>query len=57
MLWTLNSPELFQLLVRRSGWSLDRYESWLAETLQAQLLTPAEPSKRARPNSATRPSG
>ena len=38
IVWTLNSPDVFQMLVRRCGWSLDRYESWLAATLAAQLL-------------------
>jgi AcrR family transcriptional regulator len=38
ILWTLNSPETFQLLVRRSGWSPERFELWLAATMQSQLL-------------------
>lgn len=38
IVWTLNSPEVFQLLVRRSGWDEARYEQWLAEALQSQLL-------------------
>jgi len=48
VLWTLNSPEVFQLLVRRSGWSLDRYEVWLAGTLQGQLLNPPKAMKPTR---------
>lgn len=39
VLWTLGSPEVYQRLVRKRGWSSDRYERWLAETLQDQLLT------------------
>lgn len=46
VLWALNGPEVFQLLVRRSGWSLEHYEAWLAETMRAQLL--AVPGRRVR---------
>lgn len=35
--WTLNSPEVFDRLVRRCGWSLDQYESWLVAQLTAAL--------------------
>jgi AcrR family transcriptional regulator len=38
VLWTLNSPEVFQLLVRRSGWPLKRYQSWVADALVRELL-------------------
>jgi len=31
--WAIASPEVHLLLVEESGWSLDRYERWLAETL------------------------
>jgi AcrR family transcriptional regulator len=34
----LASPELFHLLVVDRGWSAQRYQSWLAETLVVQLL-------------------
>ena len=47
ILWTLNSPAIFQLLVRQSGWSAGRYEQWLAETFQAQLLAPGAVSVRS----------
>jgi AcrR family transcriptional regulator len=36
--WTLTHPDLYQLLVRRRGWSLEAYERWLVETLCAQLI-------------------
>ncbi|HET7450885.1 MAG TPA: helix-turn-helix domain-containing protein [Gaiellaceae bacterium] len=36
--WTLTHPDLYQLLVRRRGWSPEAYERWLAETLCAQLI-------------------
>jgi AcrR family transcriptional regulator len=38
ILWTLIHPDLYHLLVRQRGWSLERYEAWLAEALAAQLL-------------------
>ena len=31
--WAIVSPEVFLLLVEESGWSHDRYETWIAETL------------------------
>jgi AcrR family transcriptional regulator len=38
ILWTLNHPAVWQLLVGERGWSADRYEKWLAESLRSQLL-------------------
>jgi AcrR family transcriptional regulator len=38
ILWSLIHPALWQLLVGERGWSTDRYEKWLAETLRSQLL-------------------
>ncbi|MGI8573773.1 MAG: TetR/AcrR family transcriptional regulator [Egibacteraceae bacterium] len=40
LLWTLNSPQLYELLVLQRGWSLARYEQFLAETWIHHLLTP-----------------
>jgi AcrR family transcriptional regulator len=36
--WVATSPEAFALLVRDRGWSLDDYEGWVRETLEAALL-------------------
>lgn len=36
----LASPELYRLLVIDRGWSQERYEQWLAESLRGQLLRP-----------------
>jgi AcrR family transcriptional regulator len=36
----LMSPEVYRLLVGDRGWSPDRYEQWLRETLIDQLLPP-----------------
>jgi AcrR family transcriptional regulator len=38
LLWTINHPDTWYLLVRRCGWTADRYERWVDETLSAQLL-------------------
>jgi len=38
VLWTLNSPELYELLVLERGWSIQRYGRWLAQQLSAALL-------------------
>jgi AcrR family transcriptional regulator len=38
ILWTLNHPDVWLLLVGERGWSADRFERWLAETTCAQLL-------------------
>jgi AcrR family transcriptional regulator len=37
-LWTLNSPELYDLLVGERGWSAQRYGRWVARQLAAALL-------------------
>ena len=38
ILWTLNSPEVWGLLVGQRGWSAKRWERWFADTSVAQLL-------------------
>jgi AcrR family transcriptional regulator len=38
ILWTLNHPSLYHLLVGQRGWSPDRYEQWLDDLLSSQLL-------------------
>lgn len=40
LIHALISPELYGLLVVDRGWSPDRYERWLTETLVDQLLAP-----------------
>jgi AcrR family transcriptional regulator len=39
MLWTLNHPSVYYLLVYERGWSEERYEQWLADAFVHQLLT------------------
>lgn len=38
VLWTLNSPELYELLVLDRGWSARHYGEWIAQQLTAALL-------------------
>jgi AcrR family transcriptional regulator len=38
ILWTLNHPDLWQLLVGQRGWTPDQYEQWFGDTACAQLL-------------------
>lgn len=38
VLWTMTARDVYSLLVLERGWSSDRYEAWLADTL-ALLLT------------------
>ena len=43
ILWTYSSPELYELLVIRRGWSAERYGRFVAQALIAALL-PAQDS-------------
>jgi hypothetical protein len=38
VLWSLNSPELYELLVIQRGWSSRRYGAWVAAALASALL-------------------
>jgi AcrR family transcriptional regulator len=37
-LWAIASPETYDLLVDRVGYTIDRYEDWLTNTLTSALL-------------------
>jgi TetR/AcrR family transcriptional regulator of autoinduction and epiphytic fitness len=39
ILWFYTGPWAYRAFVTGRGWTLDDYESWLAETLYAQLMT------------------
>jgi hypothetical protein len=41
VLWSMNSPELYLLLVGQRGWDPDRYQRWLADARRRLLLRPA----------------
>ena len=40
IVFVLNDPGLYHLLVGDRGWKAETFEAWLAETLRAQLLRP-----------------
>jgi AcrR family transcriptional regulator len=40
VLWTYSSPELYELLVIRRGWSVERYGQFIADSMIAALLPP-----------------
>ena len=46
VLWTINHPSTWQLLVARRGWTADQYEQWTADTACQQLLAPHADEKR-----------
>ncbi len=39
IMWTYSSPELYELLVERRRWSLDRFAGFIADALGAALLS------------------
>src|SRR6266536_701964 len=45
ILWTINHPHLWHLLVDERGWSPEQYEQWCAELACAQLLQRAAGSE------------
>ena len=50
ILWTINHPNTWQLLVTQRGWTPEQYEKWAADTAITQLLKPplGEPSPTRR---------
>jgi hypothetical protein len=40
ILQALCLPEVFDELVRRSGWSADSYQAWLLQALKRELIEP-----------------
>jgi AcrR family transcriptional regulator len=46
ILWTYSSPELYELLVLRRGWTAERYGRFAAQAMTAALLQPAAPETR-----------
>lgn len=45
LLWTLNHPAVWQLLVVERGWSPQRYEEWLGDAASAELLGAPHPAR------------
>lgn len=49
LIWAVERPEVYRELVITRGWSPERYEAWLAETLKHQLLgTSARSAKQTK---------
>ena len=44
ILWTISSPDLYELLVLRRGWSVDRFAAFQADQMIAALLPPEAPA-------------
>ena len=40
ILWTLNHPDVWLLLVGERGWTPGQWERWFAATAREQLLGP-----------------
>ena len=40
ILWAVNHPDVWHLLVHECGWTPEQYEEWTADTVCAQLLGP-----------------
>ena len=38
ILWTVNHPDVYWLLVNERGWTPEQFEQWLAAALRSQLL-------------------
>jgi AcrR family transcriptional regulator len=38
ILWALNHPDVWQLLVTKRGWTAERWEQWFADSSSGQLL-------------------
>jgi AcrR family transcriptional regulator len=43
VVWVLNDPGLYHLLVHDRGWTPVQFQQWLAEALEGQLLPPRLP--------------
>ena len=54
VVWSLNSPEFFLLLVEQRGWSHEEFERWLADAWVRLLLEP-EPRIIRAAHSVVRP--
>lgn len=48
IVWLLNDPGLYHLLVQRRGWTVERFQAWLVETMSRQLLPDQDQERRRR---------
>ena len=56
ILWMLTGRDVYRMLVPERGWSPQKYQDWLADTLVHCLLTPGE-EKRADAAQSDEPGG
>ena len=56
ILWTLNHPDVWLLLVGERGWTPEQWEQWFADTTCAQLLRHS-PTDAPRPGPRTATEG
>jgi hypothetical protein len=54
ILWTLNHPDVWLLLVDERGWTPEEFEDWFAETTCQQLLGRSARTRRARSQPGSR---
>jgi AcrR family transcriptional regulator len=52
--WTLTGGDVYRMLVRERGWSSQKYQDWLADTLVHTLLAPKPKLVRRRSSPGTR---
>ena len=57
ILWTLNHPDLWRLLVGERRWTPDAYEQWFGDTACDQLLTPRRAGQRKSMHGTIQKSG
>lgn len=48
--WMFSGRDVYRMLVRERGWSSQRYEEWLADTLVRSILAPRKNSRRPERN-------
>jgi AcrR family transcriptional regulator len=53
VMWTYTAPELFELLVRKRGWTPGRFGTFVADALKAALLPPAPLPSESDPAART----
>ncbi|HTV82865.1 MAG TPA: TetR/AcrR family transcriptional regulator [Acidobacteriaceae bacterium] len=46
ILWSLTGSDVYRMLVHERGWSSQKYQDWLADTLVRALLTPPSATRR-----------
>jgi hypothetical protein len=51
ILWTINHPSTWQMLVSECGWTEEQYEAWSADAAMSQLLGPRRRRSPAAPRS------